>query len=553
MSSHLHLQESPMANSFLATLHGVGFTLPDGGALFHDLHETFAAETVALIGRNGSGKSTLGRLVAGELAPTWGRIERAATILRVGQEAGTAPGRSLAQLAGLHKPLAALRRLAAGNGTAADADAVGERWDLEAQWQALLDKAGLHAAMCPESLSGGQRALLALIGGFCSNAGLLVLDEPSNHLDRERRGFLSDSMTRWRQAGRGLLLITHDRALLEQVDRTLELRPPGLLHYGGGWSTVTRQREAELAASAARLEHARTERRRTELDMRQQAERAARKSARGARDRHSGSQSKLMLDAQQDRVERTDGALAERHAKRRGQLRQQVADAFAALDGALERPAFPELGVTIPARQETLVLDGLVQGWAWTRPLDWIARGPVRVAISGPNGGGKSTLLRLLGGRDVPSVGRLRCSLPSILLDQSLALLDQEASLLDQLRAVAPACLEGRLRQYLALAGIGSSRVHLRCAQLSGGEQMRGALLAAVLAEPMPRMLLLDEPTNHLDLAATEALESMLQSWRGALVVVSHDDAFLRRLGPTHRIERHDDGWRVTETAGGRA
>jgi ATPase subunit of ABC transporter with duplicated ATPase domains len=538
-----------LANSFLATLHGVGFTLPDGSALFHDLNETLGAETVAVIGRNGSGKSTLGQLVGGALEPTHGRIERAAQVCHVAQQAGLAAG-SLARLAGLQQPLAALRRLSRGEGDSADIDLVGERWDLEAHWLAMLDRAGLDESMDPALLSGGQRALLALIGGFCSGAGLLVLDEPSNHLDRERRGFLSDEMARWRQAGRGLLLITHDRGLLEQVDRTLELRPPAVLRYGGGWSTVARQRDAELAAAEARLQRARAERRRAELAMRQQAERSARKNSRAVRERDTGNQSKLLLDAMQDRAERSGGALAERHGRRRDQLGRQVTDAFAAFDGALERPAFPELGVAIPDGQETLVLDGLVQHWAWTRPLDWTARGPVRVALRGPNGCGKSTLLRLMGGFAQASAGSRRSPLHAALLDQSLALLDRQASLLEQLRAAAPALPEGRLRQYLALAGIRAERVHQASGTLSGGEQTRGALLCAMLAQPQPGMLLLDEPTNHLDLAATEALESMLQSWRGVLVMVSHDDDFLRRVRPDRWIERDGDGWAVRDAEG---
>jgi ATPase subunit of ABC transporter with duplicated ATPase domains len=101
------------------------------------------------------------------------------------------------------------------------------------------------------------------------------------------------------------------------------------------------------------------------------------------------------------------------------------------------------------------------------------------------------------------------------------------------------------MRQYLALAGIGAQRVSQPCGTLSGGEQTRGALLRAVLSQPQPGMLLLDEPTNHLDLAATQALEAMLQSWKGVLVVVSHDDAFLQRVGPDYWIERDGDGWTV--------
>jgi ATPase subunit of ABC transporter with duplicated ATPase domains len=102
---------------------------------------------------------------------------------------------------------------------------------------------------------------------------------------------------------------------------------------------------------------------------------------------------------------------------------------------------------------------------------------------------------------------------------------------------------EGRLRQTLALAGLKPDRVLRPAGDLSGGERMRGALLCAVLREPAPRLLLLDEPTNHLDLQGVEALEAMLQSWPGALVVVSHDERFLERLGLTHRLDWSPAGW----------
>jgi ATPase subunit of ABC transporter with duplicated ATPase domains len=166
-----------------------------------------------------------------------------------------------------------------------------------------------------------------------------------------------------------------------------------------------------------------------------------------------------------------------------------------------------------------------------------------RVAICGPNGCGKSTLLRTIAGEIAPLSGRCR-TLPAVLLDQHLAMLDPARSLLDQLRAVAIGIDEGRLRQYLALAGLKPDRVLRPAGSLSGGERMRGALLCAVLREPAPRLLLLDEPTNHLDLGGVEALEAMLQSWPGALVVVSHDERFLEGLGLTHRLD-----WSLAEWA----
>ncbi len=534
-----------MAHPHLLALHGLDIALPDGRILFHDLHESFHAELVALIGANGSGKSSLGRVIAGLAQPLRGRVERLVAVRHVAQQTGPLQASTLAELAGLAAPLDAQRRLAAGDARIDDFGLIGERWDLEARWQTMLGQAGLSEEMAPAALSGGQRTLLALIGAFCSEAGLLVLDEPGNHLDRERRRFLLDQMQAWRAAGRGLLLVSHDRELLAHADRTLEVHACGLRRYGGGWALVEEQRGAEQAARETRLERARTERRQADNAMRIEAERAVRKSARGARAKAAGGQPKIVLNALPQRAQQTDGARAERHARRRQDLRQEVADAFGALDGALARPSFPRLDLRIPDGQAALVLEELVAAWGPRRPLDWAVQGAARVAIRGPNGCGKSTLLRTIAGGIAPLSGRCR-SLAPVLLDQHLAMLDPALSLLDQLRGVATQYDEGRLRQYLALAGLEPDRVLRPSGSLSGGEGMRGALLCAVLREPAPRLLLLDEPTNHLDLPGIEALEAMLASWAGALVVVSHDERFLDALGLTHRLDWTPDKWLTT-------
>ncbi|WP_296948332.1 ATP-binding cassette domain-containing protein [uncultured Massilia sp.] len=525
-----------------ATLHGVDIHLPDGRILFHDMHEAFGAETVGLIGPNGSGKTTLARVVAGDLAATGGRVARPGRLRYLAQQAGPLHAASLAEVAGVAAPLDALRRLAAGQARDGDIDLVGERWDLAARWQAMLDAAGLDAALAPAALSGGQRTLLGLVGAFCSDADLLVLDEPGNHLDRGHRAFLLERMRAWRQAGRGLLLVSHDRALLEHVERTLEVRAGGLRRHGGGWTAVQAARAAELAGASARLERARVERRQGEDAMRTQAERAARRQARGERAAQAGGQPRIVLNAQPQRAQRTDGARAERHARRRQDLQDEASAAFAALDAMLQAPAFPRLDAAIPDGRAALALDGLVAPWGPRTPLTWSAHGAARIAIRGPNGCGKSTLLRILAGQLAPLAGQAR-TVPAVLLDQHLDLLVPHLDLLDQLARAAPGTDEGRLRQMLALAGLGPERVLRPAATLSGGERMRGALLLAVLRRPAPRLLLLDEPTNHLDLPAVEALEAMLASWPGALAVVSHDERFLDGIGPTHRLDWDAAGW----------
>ena len=532
-----------MAHPCFAALHGVDIILPDGRILFTNLHESFQAETVGLIGHNGSGKSTLGRVIAGELEPSSGRIERPGRVRYVAQQTGTTSARSLAEVAGLDAPLAALRRLADGEARDEDFDLIGDRWDLEARWEAMLDGAGLDARLEPQALSGGQHTLLALIGAFCSDADLLVLDEPGNHLDAGNRAFLLAQMQAWRQSGRGLLLISHDRDLLEHVERTLDVHADGLRRYGGGWSLVAQQRDAELAAAGTKLERARTERRQGEQKMREQVERAARKSARGARAKADGGMPKIVLNALPQRAEQTDGARAERHARERQALHDDVASAFATFDTLRQQPVFPQLDIAIPPGQAALAFDGLVARHGPRQPLDWRVQGAARIAIAGPNGCGKSTLLRTIAGEIAPTSGTVH-GLPGVLLDQQLAVLDPARSLLDQLRDGHD---EGRLRQMFALAGLGPDRILRPSGDLSGGERMRGALLRAVLRAPSPKLLMLDEPTNHLDLASVEALEAMLGSWPGALVVVSHDGRFLEKLALTHRLEWTPGGWSVRE------
>jgi ATPase subunit of ABC transporter with duplicated ATPase domains len=534
-----------MAHPFFATLHGVDVNLPDGRILFTGLHESFGAETVGLIGHNGSGKSTLGRVLAGEHEPAAGRIERPGRVLYVAQQTGAPSASTLAGVAGLDAPLAALRRLAAGDARLSDDlrdfDVIGDRWDLEARWQAMLAGAGLDARLEPHALSGGQHTLLALIGAFCSDADLLVLDEPGNHLDARNRAFLLGEMRAWRQSGRGLLLISHDRDLLEHVERTLEVHAGGLRRHGGGWSLVAEQRDAALAAAGAKLERARTERRRGEQKMRDQAERAARKSARGARAKADGGVPKIVLNALPQRAEQTDGARAERHARERQALHEDVASAFATFDALHRQPAFPQLDIAIPPGQTALAFDALVARHGPRQALDWRVLGAARIAIAGPNGCGKSTLLRTIAGAIAPLSGSVH-ALPGVLLDQHLALLDPARSLLEQIKTTHD---EGRLRQMLAIAGLGPDRILRPSGDLSGGERMRGALLLAVLREPSPKLLMLDEPTNHLDLASVEALEAMLASWPGALVVVSHDARFLEKLALTHRLDwTPDRHWR---------
>ncbi|MCG2585628.1 ATP-binding cassette domain-containing protein [Massilia sp. TS11] len=534
-----------MASAIL-TLHRVHLALPDGRILLDDCSTTLGPGLCALIGPNGSGKTLLAKILAGLAAPTRGSIQRACAIAYLDQHGGS--GDSLAEVAGLAPALYALARLRDGSGDSADLELLDERWDLDTRWHAQLAAAGLDPALPAAALSGGQRMRLALIGAFCSTAGYLILDEPSNHLDANQRQWLLAQMQAWCAGGRGLLLISHDRALLAAADSTLAIAQRGLRRYGGGWDLVAASRTAELAQAETALAQARAAQRQGERARQEQSERAARKAGRGARERASGSQSKLLYDFKRERAEQSAGALHTRHAAERA---ANLADLRAAADSAhalQQRAAFPRTAPPLASGQTVLHLDQVRLPWGWQRPFSAQLCGPQRVHVRGPNGCGKSSLLHLIAGRLAPAGGQLRTPCGAALLDQRLDLLARSASALEQL--CAGGLDAATARHWLHQAGIGAAAAMRPAATLSGGEALRVALLLVLLQRPQPRLLLLDEPSNHLDLDALDALEAMLRSWGGALLLVSHDARLAEAIAPDQVWQYDGAGWEVIAAPG---
>ena len=168
-----------------------------------------------------------------------------------------------------------------------------------------------------------------------------------------------------------------------------------------------------------------------------------------------------------------------------------------------------------------------------------------RVALLGPNGCGKSTVLKVLAGQVPILTGLADIPVKTAYLDQHLALLNLESSVLEQLQALNRQFTESELRTRLAQLGLGAEQVNRPCAQLSGGERLKAAMACVFYAEQPAQLLLLDEPANHLDLASVQALESMLNQYPGTLVVTSHDEQFLDAIGITHRLSASPQGWLI--------
>lgn len=221
-----------MTNPVL-TLDGASFVLPDGRTLFSDLDARFDLQPTGLVGRNGVGKSVLARMLAGLIEPSQGRCQRVGRVHYLPQQLSAA---NVAELAGVKLLLDALQRIEAGSVAVEDFDVVGEQWDMRQRLTQALQGIGL-GHLQPEtatpSLSGGQAMRVALLGAWLSGADWLILDEPSNHLDAISRQALIEQLQSWT---RGLLVVSHDRALLDSLPRIVELSPTGLQSYGGSYS-----------------------------------------------------------------------------------------------------------------------------------------------------------------------------------------------------------------------------------------------------------------------------------------------------------------------------
>jgi ATPase subunit of ABC transporter with duplicated ATPase domains len=532
--------------AFSLTLDRVTCTLPDGRVLFSDISTQFDTTPTGLVGRNGVGKSVLAGLLAGQRTPSSGQVQRQGRVHLLAQHAGP-PAGSIAALAGVAPLLHALARIEAGSVDPDDFATVGERWDIRDQLQAQWTRLGLPAldpARPAASLSGGQAMQVALAGALLSNADALILDEPSNHLDSTHRTRLLDALAGWRG---GLIVISHDRSVLNAMRRIVELSPAGLRSYGGNYALYAGQKQDERAAADAVLALRRRERRQLQDDQREQRERIEHRQSRAQRTARTANQAPILLGGMKNRSENSTGRWQARQVERAASVDARVRDAAAQVEEAVEIALLaPTLADPGPQRVAELV--DVQLPWVappWQRISVCVQRGQ-RIGVRGRNGSGKSTLLRLLAGQLGAEAGQCTVAARTALLDQSLSALPAQATALSLLQDAHPDASETTLRTQLALLGLAGDRCLRPLSTLSGGERLKTALAAVLYARDPPQLLLLDEPGNHLDLPSLAALEQMLTRYPGTLMIVSHDPALLDAVGVSHYLDAADAGWALT-------
>ena len=560
---------------------------PSEPALFIDLSAVFSTPLTGLIGDNGCGKTTLMRLILGDLTPDSGSVVAPERMAHLPQDLGLGSDQTLAELCGISEILQALQAVESGEYSPELYETIGDNWDIEERILAALATYGFTPAALvdhdnPEairalftrdmrSFSGGEAVIAALASLMVSDPEFILLDEPTNNLDSVAKAQLFTALEAFPCPA---LIISHDRDLLERMHVIAELHADrqGLAHlrlFEGNYSTYRQALDTEQQAAQRRVTEAKNE------------VRSAHREWVRAQEIISKNMSRVWKDDQPDTIlalakDASRQAAAKLRVLRVGKQEQaQEAYQNAQDQVRIQEKIYAELSQQpLPAGRKVLELSRIdsaqvsretftvqqptkvdflhfspaeadsesQQGTPAERPEHLILSGPEHLRITGANGSGKTTLLEAIahaGEADylspVQPAYRVDYCIERAYIPQRIAL-DPELTLLQSVQRANPGVSEQHLRDQLARLLFRRESVHHKTGELSGGERFRAAVAQVLLADPVPQLLMLDEPTNNLDISSVDWLVQALNAYTGALIVVSHDEDFCRRIRIDHTL-----------------
>ncbi len=522
-------------------IRSLSYTHPDGEKLFHELNLALGkGEKAALVGLNGMGKSTLLQLIAGIILPTSGEIMLSESCWYVPQHLGQYDHLSIAEALKIDVKLNAMQAILNGSVDPVYFTDLDDDWEIEEKAEMALAKWGLEhfsAHHFMGSLSGGQKTKVFLAGIEIHQPRIILLDEPTNHLDTNSRKMLYDLVTQHQST---ILTVSHDRTLLNRLHKTLALSQTGIEVFGGNFDFYLEQRQEKVNALQAKLEEQTKTLKQSQQKARDMAEQRQKKEAKGKSAGQSNSLPRIVAGGLKSKAEQSTAKVLDAHHEKISGLAEHIRETRSQIQ------QYQALYINIAAshlHHGKILIDANnvnygYHGNALWETLSFQVRSGDRLHIEGDNGAGKTTLLKMITGAIEPTEGQyMSPDFSYLYLDQDYTMIKPNLSLYEQVQKYNHDGLqEHELKSLLIYSQFSQEMFDRKCIGLSGGEKMKLALCCLAISKQAPDMLILDEPTNNLDVQSLEILTSAVKNFTGTLLVISHDQHFIKEIGVTSQI-----------------
>lgn len=529
----------------------ISYIHPDKEVLFSDLNFAISkGQKLGLVGNNGCGKSTLLQIIAGQLSPSSGVIVRPDDLYYIPQHFGQYDSLTIAQALQIERKQQALHAILAGDVSNENFTILNDDWNIEERSIAALDLWGLgqFTLSYPMNLlSGGEKTRVFLAGMDIHHPSVILMDEPTNHLDSSGRQRLYDWVEKYRST---LLVVSHDRTLLNLLPEICELEKHQINYYGGNYEFYKEQKTLMQEALQQRIEEKEKALGIARKVARETAERRDKQNVRGEKSNIKKGVPRIVLNALQGKSEKSTSKLtgvhqekAEKLTNERNQLRGSLSPT-AALKTDFNSSSLHTGKILVTAKEinfsyhsnsinNDIQENSISKQQLWQAPVSFQLKSGDRLRIEGANGSGKTTLLKLITGQLQPQEGTLtRTDFSYVYLNQEYSIIDDRNSILEQAYAFNSRNLpEHEIKIILNRYLFPASEWDKSCRKLSGGEKMRLAFCCLMISNNTPDMFILDEPTNNLDIQSIEIITATIKNYAGTVIAISHDNYFIQEIG----------------------
>jgi len=534
----------------------ISYIHPDKEVLFSDLNFAISkGQKLGLVGNNGCGKSTLLQIIAGQLSPSSGVIVRPDDLYYIPQHFGQYDSLTIAQALRIERKQQALHAILSGDASNENFVVLDDDWNIEERSIAALDLWGLgqFTLSYPMNLlSGGEKTRVFLAGMDIHHPSIILMDEPTNHLDSSGRQRLYDWVEKCRST---LLVVSHDRTLLNLLPEICELEKHQINYYGGNYEFYKEQKTLMQEALQQRIEEKEKALRIARKVARETAERRDKQNVRGEKNNIKKGVPRIVLNALQGKSEKSTSKLNNAHQEKaekltdeRNQLRGSLSPT-ATLKTDFNSSSLHTGKILVTAKEinfgyhpnsdsNDIQDNNDFKQQLWQTPISFQLKSGDRLRIEGANGSGKTTLLKLITGQLQPQEGNLtRMEFTYVYLNQEYSIIDDRNSILEQAYAFNNRNLpEHEIKIILNRYLFPASEWDKSCRKLSGGEKMRLAFCCLMISNNTPDMFILDEPTNNLDIQSIEIITATIKNYTGTVIAISHDDYFIQEIGIEQRI-----------------